>query len=117
MSVARGVFLKIKIANKQFDLLPGLALKFFLGSLLVVLAVGFLVDSFVLTSLEDAGKICSHGWRHDDQTIVKQMRSRNYATDKCPIWHSEGFRVNVKWTASAIFCGHFARMHIQKNVR
>jgi len=85
---------KIKIAKKQFDVLPIPAINYLLYSVLGVLAACFLIDSVVITSLEDQWKICSNSWRSDNHKILEQMKARNLADEKCPIWRSNGFPVS-----------------------
>lgn len=87
--------MNIKIANKKFELLPSLAFNYFVYSAIALFLLCFAVDSFVLTSLEDAGKICSSSWRRDNDTLLHQMMKRNLADDNNPIWRSDGFPVSV----------------------
>ena len=88
--------MKIRIAKKEFDILPKLALNYLLYSAIGVLLLCFVLDQFVLTYLEDAGKICSNSWRQDNATLLSQMQARNLATEEQPIWRSQGFPVSTK---------------------
>ncbi len=88
--------MKVKIANKRFDILPGLAFNYFIYSFIGILAVCFVVDSFVLPWLEDKGKICSYSWRQENTRLLNDIKKRNWADEKNPIWRSEGFPVEEK---------------------
>ncbi|CAN5425726.1 hypothetical protein BH10CYA1_BH10CYA1_03090 [soil metagenome] len=88
--------MKVKIAKKQFEILPNLAVNYLLFSIVGVLALAFLIDALVITTLEDQGKICSSSWRIDHQTLFEQMKNRNRATERLPLWSSDGFPVSEK---------------------
>ncbi|MFN8550058.1 MAG: SGNH/GDSL hydrolase family protein [Candidatus Obscuribacterales bacterium] len=88
--------MKIKIFNKRFDILPGLAFNYFLYSFIGILAVCFFIDAFVLTYLEDKGKICSYSWRQENNRLLSQIKKRNWADANNPVWRSEGFQVEEK---------------------
>lgn len=88
--------MKLKIANKRFDILPGLAVNYLLYSFIGILAVCFVLDAFVLTYLEDKGKICSYSWRQENTRLLNQIKKRNWADEKNPVWRSEGFQVEEK---------------------
>jgi hypothetical protein len=86
---------KFKIGGKQFQVLPVIAVNYALYSIAFVFALFLLIDQFVLTNLEDQGKICSSAWRSDNVKMIAQMHARNYATEKDPIWRSEGWPVTA----------------------
>lgn len=87
--------MNFKIGGKQFQVLPVIAVNYALYSIVFVIALLVLIDQFVLTSLEDQGKICSSAWRADNTKMVAQMHARNLATEKDPIWRSEGWPVSI----------------------
>ncbi len=88
--------MKIKIGKKEFGIVPEPAFTYFLYSIVGVLLLGYFLDQYVLTSLEDAGKICSASWRQDNATLLEQMKIRNLSTEEQPIWRSQGFPVSEK---------------------
>lgn len=88
--------MKIKIAKKQFEILPSLALNYLLYSIVGVLLLCYFLDQYVLTSLEDAGKICSASWRLDNAMLLEEMKLRNLSTDEQPVWRSKGFPVSLQ---------------------
>jgi hypothetical protein len=86
--------LKIKFGKKEIGIFPGMAFTYFLYSVIGVVLLCFVLDQYVLTSLEDAGKICSNSWRQDNAMLLEQMKMRNLATEDQPIWRSKGFPVS-----------------------
>ncbi|MBS1953469.1 MAG: SGNH/GDSL hydrolase family protein [Cyanobacteria bacterium SZAS-4] len=88
--------MKVKIAKKQFEILPNLAVNYLLFSIVGVLVLAFFIDAVVITTLEDQGKICSSSWRLDHHTLNEQMKNRNRATEKFPLWSSDEFPVSEK---------------------
>ncbi|CAN5425668.1 hypothetical protein BH10CYA1_BH10CYA1_03080 [soil metagenome] len=88
--------MKIKIGKKQFGIIPDPAFTYFLYSIIGVFLLCYLLDQYVLTALEDAGKICSASWRHDNATLLEQMKLRNLSTEVQPLWRSKGFPVSLK---------------------
>ncbi|MBI2811952.1 MAG: SGNH/GDSL hydrolase family protein, partial [Candidatus Melainabacteria bacterium] len=85
--------MNFKIAGKQLQVLPAIAVNYLLYSVLFVIALFYLIDQVVLTTLEDQGKLCSSSWRSDNVKILSQMLARNRATEQDPIWRSEGWPV------------------------
>ncbi len=88
--------MKLKILNKHFDILPGVAFNYFLYSLIGILSVCFVIDAVVLTYLEDKGKICSYSWRLENGRLLDLIKKRNWADANNPVWRSEGFQVQEK---------------------
>ncbi|HEY9677511.1 MAG TPA: SGNH/GDSL hydrolase family protein [Drouetiella sp.] len=92
--------MKFKIGGKQFQVLPAISINYLLYSVVFIFAFFWLIDQFVLTYLEDQGKICSAGWREDNSRINLEMGRRNRASDQDPIWQSEGWPVAEKCPVS-----------------
>ncbi len=88
--------MKIKIGKKEFGIVPGRAFTYFVYSIVGVFFLCYLLDQYVLTSLEDAGKICSASWRQDNAMLLEQMKQRNLSTEEQPIWRSKGFPVSLQ---------------------
>ncbi|MBS1953468.1 MAG: hypothetical protein JST89_04755 [Cyanobacteria bacterium SZAS-4] len=88
--------MKIKIGKKEFGIIPAPAFPYFLYSIVGVFLFCYLLDQFVLTALEDNGKICSASWRLDNAMLLEQMKRRNFSSEEQPIWRSEGFPVSLK---------------------
>ncbi len=74
---------------------PQLSLKYFSLSLALLLVFSFVLDRLIIPTLEDSGKLVSHGWDEEDQFIYYWAHVRNKAElVNNPVWRSKNWPVS-----------------------
>ena len=72
------------------------AVRYALYSMGLLLIICLAVDSFVIPTMEDSGKIASVGWKNENEKLLSYMAMRNKADDVNPIWRSHLFAVHTE---------------------